>query len=100
VSEELKIIMETIGQLGQAGKEAFIWWLLMKYLLHYATVGLFIVVAGFSLNRLISAIRTHQDECKLVAEIAAKSGVRPCNYYDRNEFGKMYEWVRAQKETS
>lgn len=29
--EELKIVMEAIAQLGQAGKEAFVWWLVLTY---------------------------------------------------------------------
>ena len=38
MSDELKIIMDTIAQLGQAGKEAFIWWLIVKYALNYLSV--------------------------------------------------------------
>lgn len=96
MTEELKIVMETIGQLGQAGKEAFIWWLVVNYVLHYLTVGFFISVTGFVITRIVRAVRTNQDECKIVAEVAIKAGVRPCNYYDRNEFATMYEWVRGK----
>jgi hypothetical protein len=31
MTEELKLILETIAQLGAAGKEAFIWWLALTY---------------------------------------------------------------------
>lgn len=30
-TEELKMVLETIGQLGAAGKEAFVIWVVLKY---------------------------------------------------------------------
>lgn len=96
MTEELKIIMDALTQLGAHGKEAFVWWLIVKYVLHYATIGFFIATAGFVITRIVKAIRTHQDECRLVAELALKAGVRPCSYYDRQEFGRMYEWIRSK----
>jgi len=96
LSEELKIIMDTIAQLGQAGKEAFIWWLLVKYVAYYFVVLAFFVAASACIFRIVQAVRTHQDECRIVAEVAVKCGVRQCCYYDRQELNKMFDWVRRQ----
>ena len=96
MTEELRIIMETIGQLGQAGKEAFIWWLVMSYLFRYLTVGFFIAILGFISCRIIAAVKGHQQECRIVSEIAQKAGVRPSCYYDREQYNKMFEWTRKQ----
>ena len=30
-TEELKMVLEAIASLGESGKEAFIWWLALKY---------------------------------------------------------------------
>ena len=96
MSEELRIIMETIGQLGQAGKEAFIWYLIVKYVLHYATVCFFILVTGFVAFRIVSAVKGHQQECRIVSEVATKSGVRQSFYYTVDEYSKLYDLVRKQ----
>jgi hypothetical protein len=96
MSEELRIIMETIGQLGQAGKEAFIWWLVVKYVLHYATLCFFILVTGFVVFRIVSAVKGHHQECRIASEVALKSSVRPHLYYSNDEYDKMYDWVRKQ----
>ena len=42
-TEELKIIMDALVQLGEAGKAGFIWWLVMEYALYYATIISFII---------------------------------------------------------
>jgi hypothetical protein len=34
MTEELKIVMETLSQMGEVGKEAFIWWLIFDKLLY------------------------------------------------------------------
>lgn len=94
MQEELKMILEALTSLGANGKEAFIWWLLLKYALHYFVVLVLILAAAFIGARIILAIRTVQEECRIVFEVALRAGVRPGHYYDRTELNKMIDWVR------
>lgn len=56
--EELKLILATFAQLGETGKEAFIWWLLIDKI----AVGLLWLVAAcilaYIITRFIVAITT------------------------------------------
>ena len=55
-TEELKIIMDALVQLGEAGKSGFIWWLVMKYAMHYVTVIFFIAAAAFTVRMIAQNI--------------------------------------------
>jgi hypothetical protein len=96
MTEELKIIMETIGQLGQAGKEAFIWWLVVKYVLHYVTVVFVIGCFGFVVLRITKATKDYQDECKLVEELAQKVGVYRGYGITADNIREMQDWIRSK----
>ena len=46
-TEELKMILEAIGGLGNAGISAFTWYLILDFIKHFTTVaGLVVLVVG------------------------------------------------------
>ena len=55
-TEELKIIMDALVSLGEAGKSGFIWWLVMKYGLHYLAVLSAIVLAFLAVRAILTKI--------------------------------------------
>jgi hypothetical protein len=57
-TEELKIIMDALVSLGEAGKSGFIWWLVMKYALHYAATFAFIVGAVVVIRMVVNKFAT------------------------------------------
>lgn len=59
-TEELKLITDLLASLGNNGKEAFIWWLAVKYLAHYITVLLGIGIGGFIVVRVVAAFNGEQ----------------------------------------
>jgi len=91
MSEELKIIMDTIAQLGTAGKEAFIWWLLIKYALHYAVVLVFILCATLAIFKIAKEVRASQAESGIAERVAKAAGLS----YSRNAAGvsQCYKWI-------
>ena len=100
MSEELKIIMDTIAQLGQSGKEAFVWYLVIKYALHYFTVLTFIAAVSFVAVRIVNAVRACQDDTQVAMLVSEVSGVRESAYYgqfNRREISAMRDWIRSKK---
>lgn len=102
MSEELKIIMETIGQLGQAGKEAFIWWLIVKYALHYFTVLFFMVMVLIAIRIVVYRIAATTHGNQLGVELCALLDVPDGRHWD-SEYrrpqikAEILERVRAMK---
>ena len=66
-TEELKIIMDALVQLGEAGKSGFIWWLILKYGAHYFTVLSLIVAVAWTVRVLIMKVMagTHGNQLGL-----------------------------------
>ena len=63
-TEELKIIMDALVSLGEAGKSGFIWWLVLSYGMKYLTilffiVGLFITVR-FVVGKILDSTHGNQ----------------------------------------
>lgn len=91
MSEELQIIMNTISQLGQAGKEAFIWWLVVNYLLHYLAVTVILCVVSFALVRIVKHITAMSYGNQLGSELCALLNVK-----DRDNSSWDNEYSRAE----
>ena len=51
-TEELKLILETIASLGDSGKAAFIWWLIIKHLVPAVLLFTAVCTGLFVLYRL------------------------------------------------
>lgn len=98
MSEELKIIMDTIGQLGQAGKEAFIWWLVVKYAMHYATVLIFVCVAGLTIHAVVKRLTNMSHGNQLGSELARLLSVQGSGPYDGGGWDSEYQRPRIKAE--
>lgn len=92
--EELKVIMEAISQLGAAGKEAFVWWLVIKY--GVSSVLLFSggCVAGYVVYRIAKFMHEADIDCQTIRRLAKVAGVP--DDYGRISRNDLYEAVRAK----
>lgn len=75
-TEELKMVLETIGQLGAAGKEAFIVWLAAKY--GFALIQAGMVLCGilglpWMITRCILKYGKYADELREIAKLCGLS---------------------------
>jgi hypothetical protein len=98
MTEELKIIMETIGQLGQAGKDAFMWWLLIKYGMSYLLGLVAVSVIGYVVFRIAKFVHFSSTDTDLVKRLCTKMGC--VGQYGNFEREKMYEKVLALVDKS
>ena len=93
--QQLKIIMETLAQLGVAGKEGFIWWLVMHHGLNALCILASVVAFVLVVNLIIRAVKSHQSEYRITTEVAMRCDVRPRMYYNRDDLNKMVDWIRS-----
>ena len=59
-TEEIKLITDLLQSLGENGKEAFIWWLAVKYVAWYVTILIGIDIGGFFVVRVVAAFNGEQ----------------------------------------
>ena len=93
--KELELIIQAITQLGEAGKEAFIWWLFVDK----GITSLLIGTASFlayklviRLIRLIRALLTRQIE-----RLRDEMGVGSPGPLFRSEYEQMIHWIRERR---
>ena len=87
-TEELKIIMDALVQLGEAGKMGFIWWLVMKYALHYATIVCFIVGVVVAIKTIANkfASLTHGNQLGLELSLLLKTSESQYRGWDNESY--------------
>lgn len=95
-TEELKLIVELIGQLGEISKEIFIWWLVINYVLKYMVVAILLGCVTYCTIYICRLIKACQNECVIVRELAKKAGVRPEHFYSPAALNQISEWIRNQ----
>ena len=95
--KELELILAAVTQLGEAGKEAFIWYLLLdKGLLFLGWIGTLISIvysiaymtrADIKKNRAITQLQTLRDKMQVgcVGELTT------------SEYNEMLSWVEQRK---
>lgn len=91
--EELKLIIQTISQLGDAGKEAFIWWLVIdKGLSFVGWLTFILLVYRFG----VTALRISLSDVMSV-QIRDAMGIGSGPYVDRDEYKQMIAWINERK---
>ena len=98
MTEELKIVMETITGLGQAGKEAFVWWLLIKYALYYFTMIFFVSAAGFVICKIANKVKEAQQDSAIARRVAKEAGIDNEFYLNTEDLAKCHRWLDTVKE--
>lgn len=74
-TEELKMVLEAISSLGAAGKEAFIWWLALKYGSSLVSMFLISAVAVVIAYMVLRLVKTCNRSDQAVRNLAARLGV-------------------------
>lgn len=91
--DELKLIMDAITTLGEAGKEAFIWWLVMdKGVLLICWLTFFSLL--FYLIKMIASTCKSENRLEQLRRqmcIGGGTGV------DSDEYRSMIDWIEARK---
>jgi hypothetical protein len=88
--KELELILQTVAQLGAAGKEAFIWWLLADKLIP----GL-LLFTGFciAVTLLFKTIRF----TSLPERLRDAMGIGSPGYVTKGEIEAMFKWIDERK---
>jgi hypothetical protein len=95
MSEELKIIMDTLAALGEAGKAGFIWWLVIKHGVPAILTFIGFCVGAFALYKIVMVINYHGDDAVALRQIATLLGTTEYGYAKR---AATYEKVRELME--
>lgn len=96
--EQLQLIMNTLSQMGEQGKEAFIWWLVLDKALPYLAwliILPMVLYAVFRLARLITKASDSQDWLRQLDQ-----EIRPAKYAvwtDSRDVMAMLEEIRKLK---
>jgi hypothetical protein len=81
-TEELKMVLDAISQLGASGKEAFVWWMVFSYGTHLLT-GLMMLTAVLCVPYMIlRAVVRYNRRTDVLGDIAAKLGVEFWSWAD------------------
>lgn len=91
--KELEMILQAVAQLGDAGKEAFIWWLVMDKGLGFLAWILTVGAIAYSVLKIIQAVT--QEELRAVRDAM---GVGTPGLVSIDELREMHRWIRAQRE--
>ena len=90
--KELELIIQAITQLGEAGKEAFIWWLFVDK----GITSLLIATALFLAYKLvIRLIRAFADAP--IERLRDEMGVGSPGPLFRSEYEQMIHWIREKR---
>ena len=95
--ETMGQLIQMFAQLGGDAKQAFIFYLVAKYVLQYVTFMFFFVVVYLVIVRVILSVRINTKESQITSEVAAKAEVRPHAYYSESDFTQMRTWIQKQK---
>ena len=91
--KELELILQAVTQLGDAGKEAFIWWLVLDKL--FGTLCILTIVGAFVfLGLKVIGIYTSE---KQLEQLRSEMGISNYGSVVPSEFREMLNWIRARK---
>lgn len=90
--QELQMILNTLAQIGEAGKEAFIWWLIMDKGLPFLgwIITLLLITKG-----VIVTIRSFTYE-KTVQELRDLMDIGSPGCIVQHEIESMKDWIRKR----
>ncbi len=92
--KELEMILAAVAQLGEAGKEAFIWWLVMDKGLGF--LGL-VSVMGIIAAVILRGIKHFSCE-EILKCLRDEMGVGSYGWLAPREVKEMFNWVREHKD--
>lgn len=90
--KELEMILQAVAQLGDAGKDAFIWWLVMDKGLGFLGWILSLGVVSFTLLKVVRY--TNQDDLRVLRDAM---GVGTPGVVSDEELREMHRWIRSRK---
>lgn len=93
--KELELIIQAVSQLGEAGKEAFIWWLIVDKGLTF--IGWMIAIV-FIYKGVIMAINVANSDVTGV-RIRDAMGIGTGPYVDSDEYKQMIKWIEERKNS-
>ena len=93
--KELELVLATIANLGAAGKEAFIWWLVFDKFLFF--IGF--LCAIFVIYKVIMAIRNRRDR-EIAIAVARAAGFDSYDEHNGPQFRKCMAWVESKRVPS
>lgn len=91
--EELKLIMDAITTLGEAGKEAFIWWMIMDK-------GVLLICWMTFFSLIFYLIKTISTSCKSesrLEQLRNQMHIGGGKGVNSNEYAHMIKWIEARK---
>lgn len=92
--EELKLILAALAQLGDAGKEAFIWWLVFDKGLMFAGLMVGLAVFAYAVRRMT---RDEYRAVEIATAVARASGAPEWNHRDGPLFRACMAWVEQHR---
>lgn len=97
-AEELKLIVDTITALGVQGKEAFIWWLVAKYLVNAVFgMGMFLI-GGITVWKVVKLLIGANHEQQMLREIRSIVSAGAYGAYDLHDHGVVIQRIRELKK--
>ncbi len=92
--EELKLVLAAITTLGEAGREAFLWWLLADKVLP------FVAIAGIALLVFVLVKRAMDVDGldKFAQSLRAAMKIGSDGRLDTYDREQMLRWVKAKRE--
>ena len=93
-TDEIKMIVDLIAGLGAAGKDAFIWWLVIKYLLCYLLTFAGIMVALTIAYKLLSQGIVASDYGNWLKDIRRIVTPEHTGYFDKDDQIRIMDSLR------
>ena len=94
--EQLKMVLETIQQLGMQGKEAFIWWLVLDKALPVLGWMIFMCFLLVVIYWTIRAIMNHNDYYTAITQIREVLCLPRRWQYDDDDLDSMIAKLKAR----
>jgi len=91
--KELEMILQAVAQLGDAGKEAFVWWLVMDKGLGFLGWILTVIAIAFVILKISKHISLDG-----MQNLRDAMGVGCPGPVSEEEIHEMHRWVRARRE--
>ena len=88
--KELELILSTISQLGVAGKEAFIWWLVFDKLIPGLVWLATVLIFSYVIRQIVSI-------CSVGAKLRDAMGVGRKGALIEDEVRDMFKWISDRR---
>ena len=93
--KELELILATIAQLGEAGKEAFIWWLIFDKLLSAMAWLIAIGLIANMIAKIVTVCNADNYSMKLRDAMGIAVGT---GHVSSSEFVRCLQWIENHKK--